>query len=88
MPLLKLSCIPCVLLGSAVSYEGNQRSNPMRFNPDTETNAFASVDAAAVDLTNFPDLIGNDVVWDCQNGGWTLRSDHLAKIQNRQLVTV
>jgi hypothetical protein len=47
----------------------------MRFNPDTETKAFASVDAAAIDLSTFPALKSNDVVWDCQQGRWTLSSE-------------
>jgi hypothetical protein len=59
----------------------------MRFNPATETNAFASVDDAAADLSKFPDLRSNALVWDCQNGGWTLNESLIALI-DRQPVAV
>lgn len=60
----------------------------MRFNPATETQAFASVDAAAIDLTNFPELKSNPVVWDCQTGKWTLNQNLMKLIETPALVTV
>jgi hypothetical protein len=60
----------------------------MRFNPATETQAFSDVNAAAIDLTNFPELKSNSLVWDCQTGKWALNQDLMKLIETPALVTV
>ena len=60
----------------------------MRFNPDTEINAFADVNAAAIDLSNFPDLRSDPIVWDCQTGKWIPNQDAMRLIKSPAPVAV